>query len=492
MEVSILKKSAKVWIALLLVLALLLLVGAFFMIRYIITAADKSGWTTIAGAECYLDKTGKPLVGWQVIDNKQYYLIPDAGIKATGWKTISNRRYYFDSDGIMQIGWQEINGATYYLGTDGKMAEGFSTVDGKGYYFGKDGMATGWQTINGLPCYFAETGEAIPGWQELNGEKYCFGDSGAALVGWHTLEEKLYYFTEEGKTLSGWQTLAEKQYYFAEDGSALTDWAEVDGVRCRFGADGAVLAGWFEDKTGKYYFAEKGCPLIGWHIVDEKQYYFAEDGLMATGWQELGADKYYFGETGEMAVGEVLIDGVRRFFTSKGKYIVVVNHDIPVPEDFQEDLVPTGSYRIHRSAKEALETMLKDCKQAGFTCVINNTYRSKDTQTTVWNRTVNGYLAKGMSYEQACAEAAKDTMEPGHSEHQLGLAVDLDGTKLAYQWLEANCWNYGFILRYPADSTEITGVIHEPWHFRYVGTELSLEMKEMGVCLEEYMRLLTK
>lgn len=485
-------KRAKVWIALLLVLALLLLVGAIFMIRHIVAGVDKSGWTVIAGAECYLDKNGKPLVGWQMIDEKQYYLIPDAGIKATAWKTIGNDRYYFGEDGVMQTGWQVIGGAKYYFGTDGKMAQGFCTVDDKGYYFTQAGMATGWLNVEGLPCYYAETGEAVPGWQELEGEKYYFGETGAALVGWHTLEENLFYFTEEGKILTGWQILEEKEYYFTEEGYALTGWADVDGAACRFGDDGAVLAGWFEDDNGKYYFEEKGRPLVGWHMLDEKQYYFAEDGLMATDWQELGEDKYFFGEDGEMAVGEVNINGERCFFTSKGKYIVLVNHDIPVPEDYPEDMVATGSFLIHGSAKDALETMMRECKQAGYTCMINNAYRSKATQTTVWNRTVNGYMAKGMSYEQACVEAAKDTMEPGHSEHQLGLAVDLDGTKLAYDWLAANCWEYGFILRYPADSTEITGVIHEPWHFRYVGTELSLELKELGVCLEEYMQMITK
>ncbi len=484
----------KVWIAFLLVIALLMAIGAAFLLRYAIQAGrtDKSGWTTKAGAVCYMDKDGKPLLGWQEIEGKRYYFVPDAGIRATGWVQIGNDRYYFGDDGVLQTGWLELDGKNYYLGTDGKMAEGLCVVDGKGYYFSKDGMATGWQTVDGIPCYFDENGVAMPGWQEIDGIRYCFKETGEAMLGWNTIEEKLYYFTEEGKTLSGWQTIEEKQYYFTEEGYALTGWGEVDGVRCRFDETGAALAGWFADETGKYYFAEKGRPLVGWQTVEEKQYYFKEDGLMATGWLELDGDKYYFGETGEMAVGEVIIDGVRRFFSSKGKYVLLVNHDIPVPEDFQEDLVSTGSYRIDSKAKQPLEDMLKACKQAGFTCVINNTYRSKDTQTYVWNRTVNGYLSQGMTYEEACAEAAKDTMEPGHSEHQLGLAVDLDGTKLAYEWLEANCWDYGFILRYPADSVEITGVIHEPWHFRYVGTELALEIKELGVCLEAYMQMLTK
>ena len=75
---------------------------------------------------------------------------------------------------------------------------------------------------------------------------------------------------------------------------------------------------------------------------------------------------------------------------------------------------------------------------------------------------------------------------PGSSEHHLGLAVDLLGDD-AIAWLQAHCWDYGFILRYTEEKQAITGIVDEPWHFRYVGTEVSLDMKDSGLCLEEYL-----
>ena len=144
---------------------------------------------------------------------------------------------------------------------------------------------------------------------------------------------------------------------------------------------------------------------------------------------------------------------------------------------------PGMSQSMRDDAAAALEEMFAAAKADGINLSIVSGYRSYSKQSSIYSR-------KKASQGQEAADRV--SARPGTSEHQLGLAVDLDGTKLAYEWLAANCWEYGFILRYPADSVEITGVIHEPWHFRYVGTELSLEMKELGVCLEEYMQMITK
>ena len=80
---------------------------------------------------------------------------------------------------------------------------------------------------------------------------------------------------------------------------------------------------------------------------------------------------------------------------------------------------------------------------------------------------------------------------PGTSEHHLGLAVDIvnvdNAEKLCLQWLGEHCWEYGFIVRYQEDKAHITGIVDEPWHFRYVGTAVSMQMKNSGLCLEEYL-----
>ena len=91
------------------------------------------------------------------------------------------------------------------------------------------------------------------------------------------------------------------------------------------------------------------------------------------------------------------------------------------------------------------------------------------------------------------AEAEVWVALPGASEHQLGLAADInaDGIRSAgyevYDWLEENSCQYGFIRRYPEEKTEITGVENEPWHYRYVGVEAATDMKNTGLCLEEYL-----
>ena len=89
---------------------------------------------------------------------------------------------------------------------------------------------------------------------------------------------------------------------------------------------------------------------------------------------------------------------------------------------------------------------------------------------------------------------------PGTSEHQAGLAVDIvdrsyqvldhrQETTAVQQWLMAHCAEYGFILRYPSDKSELTGVGYEPWHYRYVGTEAAQAIMERGICLEEYLEI---
>ena len=81
----------------------------------------------------------------------------------------------------------------------------------------------------------------------------------------------------------------------------------------------------------------------------------------------------------------------------------------------------------------------------------------------------------------------------GRSEHQLGLAVDINGDELhssndeVYSWLAENAYKYGFILRYPEGKSDITGIEYEPWHYRYVGKEAAAEIFSRSICLEEYL-----
>ena len=102
--------------------------------------------------------------------------------------------------------------------------------------------------------------------------------------------------------------------------------------------------------------------------------------------------------------------------------------------------------------------------------------------------------------EEAIAYVKLSSCPPGTSEHQTGLCVDMhnwpsaDRDKAkdfaaseAGKWLQENCYKFGFVLRFPEDKTDITGILYESWHFRYVGVEVAMDMKDTGLCLEEYL-----
>ena len=104
---------------------------------------------------------------------------------------------------------------------------------------------------------------------------------------------------------------------------------------------------------------------------------------------------------------------------------------------------------------------------------------------------VDELLRQGWPEQAAREEAARTAAKPGHSEHQLGLAVDINSHTShewqLYAWLAEHAWQYGFILRYPQGAEEITGIDYEPWHYRYVGSDAARAIFESGITLEEYL-----
>lgn len=163
-----------------------------------------------------------------------------------------------------------------------------------------------------------------------------------------------------------------------------------------------------------------------------------------------------------------------------------------VPQDLvQPPVTNINGQPLRRAASDALVSMFAAARsEAGLSLTLQSGYRSYDTQVAVYNQDV---AANGKAY------ADTDTARPGHSEHQTGLAADISaasghctldacfGQTPEGQWLAANAWRFGFILRYPADKVPVTGFTYEPWHFRFVGVPLSTEMHTTGVAtLEEY------
>ena len=245
-------------------------------------------------------------------------------------------------------------------------------------------------------------------------------------------------------------------------------------------------------------------PLEGWQDIEGERYFY-ENGQPHTGWLELDGERYYFHTDGTMATGKVVMpygDEVR-YFTSTGKEVILVNPWNYVPDDYTVELKEVNGYQVSAECASALKQMLKACKEDGYSASIVSAYRTHEYQKNLFQRRIDRFINQGYDKETARIEAAKRVAVPGTSEHELGLAVDITDSSYqkldkeqeespAQQWLMEHCWEYGFILRYPNEKTDVTGIIYEPWHYRYVGKELALELRDSGLCLEEYLDSLTK
>ena len=173
--------------------------------------------------------------------------------------------------------------------------------------------------------------------------------------------------------------------------------------------------------------------------------------------------------------------------------LILVNADHPLPEGFTVRLKALrNGQNVDERIYPELQQMFDDARAQDIYPYINESFRTAERQQEIMDKYIANYEAQGMSHEAAVEKALSIVALPGTSEHQLGLALDIiaeySGDSTAtWQWLKENCWRYGFILRYPADKEDITGISYEPWHFRYVGIDAAKEIMERGVCLEEYL-----
>lgn len=414
----------------------------------------------------------------------------DSNVDRSGWVTKENLRFYQDFHGNPVSGWLDIGGNRYYFNEDGTPRTGWQELDRNTYFFSGEGvMRTGWQTINGVSYYFSPEGAMRTGWVALDGSVYYLQEDGAMVTGWLTLEGNTYYFNGKGVQLFGFQEIDGNVYYLNDAGILLTGQQTIDEQIFFFGEDGVMRTGWDETEEGRRYYYEDGPMARGWTTIDEKLYYFEDDGLLYTGWLTQGEYRYYLSpEDGSAAVGPRDIDGQRYYFSPKGVEIVLVNALNPVPDYFEQTLVNVVDYHdVDQRCYDALVRMLEDCTAAGIEYNFNSAYRTIEEQTEILElRTAEHMKDYDLSYEEAREKALETVALPGTSEHHLGLAVDLLG-KEAIAWLQEHCWDYGFILRYTAEKYPITGIIDEPWHFRYVGVEVAQDIKASGLCLEEYL-----
>ena len=175
--------------------------------------------------------------------------------------------------------------------------------------------------------------------------------------------------------------------------------------------------------------------------------------------------------------------------------LMVVNRWNEIPEDYSVTLteLPNGQ-KIDSRIYPDLQEMLDAAREEGLYLIVVEGYRTAEEQQKIFDDKIQDFISEGYSNTTAQILAEEWVAVPGTSEHQLGVAVDINADKSksstedVYMWLAENAHSYGFILRYPREKESITGTTYEPWHYRYVGKEVAEEIYTDQICLEEYMQ----
>lgn len=182
----------------------------------------------------------------------------------------------------------------------------------------------------------------------------------------------------------------------------------------------------------------------------------------------------------------------------------LVNNENPLPDNYDSmiktKLVHTSwrEYYMDDRMADYMIDMIAAAAKDGINLEVVSAYRTIEYQQQNFDNSVQQRMDNGMTYDEAYADTAKEVAFPGKSEHNAGLSADImsdeytsmddDGFKntQAYEWLSQHAAEYGFILRYPEGKEAKTGIIYEPWHYRFVGIYYANEIKNSGLCLEEY------
>jgi len=183
-----------------------------------------------------------------------------------------------------------------------------------------------------------------------------------------------------------------------------------------------------------------------------------------------------------------------------GNYLLCVSRSYSLPAGYSANVTtatcaPGSSIRMEATAATQYRKMYDEALKDGATLTPHSGYRATSHQKNNFDNKIASYVNRGYSRAQAINLASQWILPPGCSEHEAGLAMDIvcadnwfKGTK-EFRWLMEHGWEYGFILRYPEDKTEITQIHYEPWHWRYVGVDAAKEIMARKICLEEYLGL---
>lgn len=178
----------------------------------------------------------------------------------------------------------------------------------------------------------------------------------------------------------------------------------------------------------------------------------------------------------------------------ENRFLILVNSENKIPEDYKIELTElSNGEAVDSEIYPDLQKMFDDMREQGIYPVVGEGYRTVEKQQAIMEDKIRAYENEGYSRKEAEKMAREWVAVPGTSEHELGLAVDINADKEksdnqeVYDWLYQNAYKYGFILRYPIGKTMITGIDYEPWHYRYVGKEYAEEITDSGLCFEEWL-----
>lgn len=182
----------------------------------------------------------------------------------------------------------------------------------------------------------------------------------------------------------------------------------------------------------------------------------------------------------------------------------LVNEQNPLPRGYdtaiETELVQTTyrDYYMDSRMAQYMRDMIDAAANDGIDLIVSSAFRDFQYQRDNFDNSVKYRMDEGMSYAEAYADTLLAVQRPGQSEHNAGLAADIlsneyqsmddDGFENteAFAWLSEHAEDYGFVLRYPKGKTDVTNIIYEPWHYRFVGVYYAKDMNAKGMCMEEY------
>ncbi|MDE6671211.1 MAG: M15 family metallopeptidase [Ruminococcus sp.] len=174
--------------------------------------------------------------------------------------------------------------------------------------------------------------------------------------------------------------------------------------------------------------------------------------------------------------------------------LILVNNENSIPYGYTPELTElSNGIRIDTRIYPDLQRMFDDARNVGIYPIVSEGYRTYEEQKKMMSDKIESFISEGYSKHEAKKLAREWVAVAGKSEHEIGLALDINADQSystdteVYDWLAENAYKYGFILRYPPDKEYITGIDYEPWHYRYVGTETATEIHDKNITLEEYL-----